>query len=40
VTSAFTYADTAPPYELAVVAFDHLLLPASLERPPKSSARA
>jgi hypothetical protein len=35
-----TYPDPAPRYSSAVAAFGHLLLPASLERPPRSPVRA
>jgi hypothetical protein len=38
--STFSYADAQLPYELKGIAFDHLLWPASLERPPKSPVRA
>jgi hypothetical protein len=40
VTLSFAYVDPTPPYSSAVAAIALLLLPASLERPPRSPVLA
>jgi hypothetical protein len=40
VTAAFAYVNPTPPHSSAIVAAVHPAIPPSLERPPRSSARA